>query len=103
MSNTTLAQLRKYQITENSEKSLDYFFYTNKIEKARALAKALEQTGYPHVKYGLSGAAQSEFLINGWSNGIRISAKNVSEWTRRMCELGYKYDCEFDGWGTTTK
>ncbi|MBL7829785.1 MAG: hypothetical protein JNK41_02060 [Saprospiraceae bacterium] len=24
----------------------------------------------------------------------------VKQWTKKMCELGYKFDCEFDGWGT---
>jgi regulator of RNase E activity RraB len=25
----------------------------------------------------------------------------VQSWAKEMCELGYKFDCDFDGWGTT--
>ncbi|MFC3562039.1 ribonuclease E inhibitor RraB [Pedobacter jamesrossensis] len=31
---------------------------------------------------------------------MKMTDEVVKQWTKQMCELGYKFDCEFDGWGT---
>ena len=32
---------------------------------------------------------------------MKMDDQAVQLWTKEMSELGYKFDCEFDGWGTT--
>ncbi len=97
----TLEQLKKYNISENQEKKLEYFFYTNSIYKAQAFAKELEKYKYD-VKYQASAGNSNEFIITGWTTKMTMSEEVVLKWAEQMCELGYKYDCDFDGWGTNT-
>lgn len=41
------------------------------------------------------------FLYTGWTPRLTMSADVVQAWVRQMCDLGFKHDCQFDGWGTT--
>ena len=43
---------------------------------------------------------QKIFVITGWTSPIKMDENTVLNWTKDMCEVGYKYDCDFDGWGT---
>lgn len=52
------------------------------------------------MSYGIS-ASKTEYIITGWSTKIIMADGIVAEWVNKMCELAYKHDCEFDGWGTT--
>ena len=99
MSPMTLKQLRNLNVTEDKELKLEYFFYTNTNEKAEQLAKELEQLNY-EVKYGVSAGDKKLFIITGRTTKIKMSEDLVTKWTKEMCERGYKFDCEFDGWGT---
>ena len=31
---------------------------------------------------------------------MQMSNEVVTKWVEQMCKLGYKFDCDFDGWGT---
>ncbi len=52
---------------------------------------------------------ETDFKESGDDKKIRIVARatvpvmmateKVLEWTENMCNVGYKHDCEFDGWG----
>jgi len=97
MTPQTLEQLRTHGVTENTELKLEYFFYTNSQEKAKRLADSLHKLNYT-VKYGES--IGTLVAITGWTSKMKMSNSNVEEWTKEMCDLGFKYDCEFDGWGT---
>lgn len=94
-----LMQLRQHSISEAAQLSLEYFFYTNTDEKAKALAEELISLGYS-AEYGPSAKDKSVFVITGWTTKIQLSQQVVEEWQNQMCDLGYKHDCEFDGWGT---
>lgn len=96
----TMGQLRKLNIDEERALKLEFFFYTDATEKARALATALLALGYT-ADYGTSAANSKQYLVNGWTTNIQMDNSTVLEWVNQMCELGYKHDCEFDGWGTT--
>ena len=45
MTPLTVAQLRKLGVTDETQLKLEYFFYTNSIEKAAALSQALTALG----------------------------------------------------------
>jgi hypothetical protein len=40
-----------------------------------------------------------EKLITGRTTPLQMRAAILTDWTVRMCELGFLHDCEFDGWG----
>ena len=80
-------------------RSLEFFFYTNTMEKAKLLAEELQKKEYS-VAYRKSGYNKKQFVITGWTRKISIEDSALAGWAKEMCELGYKYDCEFDGWGT---
>ena len=52
------------------------------------------------VDYKVSSSNPKLFIISGLTTKIKMSDENVKIWVKQMCELGYKFDCEFDGWGT---
>lgn len=99
MSPKTIEQLRGYGVGEDKCLKLEYFFYTNSAEKAAELSKELEAMGYSN-QYGESVHDKKIQIITGWSTPISMATKNVVEWTASMCNIGFKHDCEFDGWGT---
>ncbi len=99
MSPQTLAQLRQYNVTDNTTLRLEFFFYTDTEAKAKALAAALRELNY-EVETGPSDGNEQLFLVTGWTDPLKMDNRSVVEWTEKMCRLGYEHDCEFDGWGT---
>jgi regulator of RNase E activity RraB len=99
MTPQVLDQLYKLNITEEKELKLEYFFYTNTLDKAEKFAKEIEKLNYS-VEHGVSAGDKKLFIITGWTSKMKMSEDVVSNWTKQMCEIGYEFDCEFDGWGT---
>jgi regulator of RNase E activity RraB len=99
MAPETLAQLRTYGVTEKTELRLEYFFYTNAEQKAERLAAELASRGY-QVSHRLAASEDGTHLISGWTQPLPMSDAAVVSWTAAMCNLGYRHDAEFDGWGT---
>jgi regulator of RNase E activity RraB len=95
----TLQQLRKYNVTPEKRRKLEFFFYTNTVEKAAALAAELMNKNY-QVEHGPSASNAKIQIITGWTAEITMSDDAVLDWTRKMCSLGFTHDCDFDGWGT---
>ncbi|MBE1294528.1 MAG: hypothetical protein GJ677_18750 [Rhodobacteraceae bacterium] len=95
----TLEKLYQYGVTDETELRLEYFFYTNREKKAASLHEALEKLGYSG-RYGQSADEASIFIVTGWSMPVKMSKDSAVSWTETMCRIGFKYDAEFDGWGT---
>ena len=55
--------------------------------------------GYAN-QYGESVHDKKIQIVTGWSTPLSMATAAVVEWTENMCNVGYKHDCEFDGWGT---
>ena len=100
MTPQTLEQLRKVNVTNDKELKLEYVFYTNSADKAEQLAIEIGKLSYS-VEHGVSAGDTKIFIVTGWTTKMKMADEVVKQWTKQMCELGYKYDCEFDGWGTT--
>lgn len=100
MTPKVLEQLYKLDVRQEKELKLEYFFYTNTAEKAEQLARELEKLNYS-VHHGVSGGNKKLFIITGWTSKMKMADDIVVNWTEKMCEIGYEFDCEFDGWGTS--
>lgn len=99
MNRQLLLQLRKQNVTEEKQCRIEYFFYADKEANGKELCRALISIGYTS-SCKVSSGDKRLFVINGWTNKITMSDSNLSGWSERMCTIGYKYDCDFDGWGT---
>ena len=99
MTPQTLSQLRELNVTEDKELKLEFFFYTNTADKAEQLALEIQKLNYS-VQHGISAGDKNLYIITGWTDKMKMSNEVVKQWAKQMCELGYKFDCEFDGWGT---
>lgn len=99
MTPQTIAQLRKYDVTDDTQLKLEYFFYTNTKEKAAALAQKLADMGYTG-SFDHSASDKKQFVVTGWTSRMKMDEQTVLNWTERMCDVGHEHDCEFDGWGT---
>lgn len=98
MSAATIAGLRQHSVTEDKHQKIEYFFYTDTRQKATDFA-AILNTHYTGATVSQQ-PQQKEFMISGWTNEISMTDSSIAYWINHMCELGYKYDCDFDGWGT---
>ncbi len=96
----TLETLRHLEEKPSEFLRLEFFFYTNTAGKAKEFSDFLKRRKYS-VEYGKASGISNLFLLTGWSDKIAISEKSIVAWATEMCEFGYQYDCEFDGWGTT--
>jgi regulator of RNase E activity RraB len=102
MTRMTVEQLRKHGMSDGALLKVEFFFYTNTVEKAAALAAALRELGYS-VEHGPSVHDKRVFAVTGWTTKMWMDEGNVVDWARHMCDLGFQHDCEFDGWGTLVK
>ena len=98
----TLQQLRTYNVTPEKQRKLEFFFYTDTVEKAAALAMELKNKNY-EVEHRPSASNAKVQIITGWTAEITMSDNTVLDWTREMCTLGFTHDCDFDGWGTNAE
>ena len=99
MTPETVRQLRQYGVMDDAELALEFFFYTDSQAKASALAAALSNEGYS-VEEGPSASDEETMLVTGWTTRITMDDKTVVDWAKRMCQIGFEHDCQFDGWGT---
>jgi len=88
-------QYREINASEEKELKLEYFFYTNKAEKAEALTKEIEKLNY-NVSQSFYDEEKKVYVISGWTTKMKITDEVVKKWANQMCELGYQFDCEFD-------
>ena len=100
MSPVTLNQLRELEVNDSSYLKLEFFFYTDSVSKAENLADELKSLNYS-VDFGVSPGDKNLFSITGWTTKMLMTNTVVQNWTKSMCEIGYQFDCDFDGWGTT--
>ncbi len=93
----TLYQLSLSGVNDSSNLKLEYHFYTNKLEKANELNKSLNS-----LKFDTSEPEKSDsyWIVSGWTQPMNMDIETVTNWCFKMIDLGFKFDCSFDGWGT---
>lgn len=96
----TLSHLRSFGVSDDKELRLEFFFYSKNQDKADALAKELRAREY-QAETVESAGDNNMLLVTGWTTKMKTDDETIERWTEDMCELGYRNDCKFDGWGTT--
>jgi Regulator of ribonuclease activity B len=96
----TLGQLRSHGLTAADERKIEFFFFTDSGIKGAALATALASLSYQVEHRPSTSEGADRYVVTGWTLPIRMEEGPLSEWTRKMCLLGFEHDCDFDGWGT---
>jgi|WetSurMetagenome_2_1015567.scaffolds.fasta_scaffold26421_2 regulator of RNase E activity RraB len=94
----TLDKLALVGVSPEDSFRVEYYFYTDTVQKAKALASDLGRLGY-ESEYRPSTSREGLTLVTGWTTPMPLSYPVIEGWTRHMVQLGLKYDCEFDGWG----
>lgn len=93
----SLVSLRDSLVEEEDELKIDYFFYTDTLEKSQKLEKEIQKLGYI-VNHGIALHDKSLFVISGRTTEIKMMHETLRGWIGAMCDLGYKHDCIFDTW-----
>jgi regulator of RNase E activity RraB len=94
----TLDKLAMAGVSPEDSFRIEYYFYTDTVQKAKALASDLGRLGY-ESEYRLSTNREGLMLVTGWTTPMSLSYPVIEGWTRHMVQLGLRYDCEFDRWG----
>ncbi len=101
MNSQVLTHLRNFGVADDRRLKLEFFFYTNSILKAHNLAEDLRALDYNVETVDMARGDNKLWVVSGWTKEINMDEASVTEWTTSMRHLGFKHDCEFDGWGTT--
>jgi regulator of RNase E activity RraB len=75
-----------------------WLLYFGTVPKAEKLSSELEKLSY-HVKVGNIDGCKPLFIIKGWTHEMKPESDLIEKWVESMCDLGYIFDCDFDGWG----
>lgn len=95
-----LDNLNIFDVDDETELRVEFFFYTDTQDKASNLAIELNKLNYNVETVDTSAADASRWLVSGWTPPMNMSLESLSAWSERMCQLGFENDCKFDGWGT---
>jgi len=93
----SLVSLRDSEVEEDDELKIEYFFYTDNLEKSQKLEKEIQKIGYI-VNHEPAIQDKNLFVIAGKTTKMKMMHETLREWVIEMSELGYKYDCRFDNW-----
>lgn len=91
-----LVNLREANVEEDDMLKIEYSFYTDTVEKAQELIKALK-----HLDHNVNKIADSKngvFIVKGISTPVRMMHEVLRKWALDMCDLGQKNDCNFEEW-----
>ena len=77
--------------------TVDLYFITDKESKANRLKEAIESR-YPAYTELEIGDFAGEFEIVVTTTPIEMNLKAINEMNQMVWDLGYEFDCKFDGW-----
>jgi len=98
-----LSDLGKYGVHDNSALSLNFYFVTDDSLKALGLAAELENTGYHTNPVHASPKDHTLWVITGNVASVSMDSSALNQWASSICEVGYKHDCEFQGWNPVSE
>lgn len=93
-----MEMLKRFRLRSEKPREVEFFFYAPDLKQTHLLQEALKKLQY-HVSDQSGSSPAESFSIIGHTPTMAISEKSLSQWTAQMCELGFIYDCKFDGYG----
>ena len=97
-----LVRLRDIGVEEKNELEIDYFFYSDTVEKTQILETEMKNKDFI-VNSGTASHDKSLFVVSGRTTKIKMMHESLNKWLAEMCELGHKHDCTFDSWKIVSK
>jgi regulator of RNase E activity RraB len=83
---------------KNECRNVEFFFYTDALDKANNLA--IELSAMQYEIYDVIKIDDDSYSISGSTGQLKMDEASLMDWSEQMCTLGYNHDCQFDGWGT---
>jgi hypothetical protein len=93
----TLVRLRDVNVEEEDKLKIDYIFCANSLENLQELSRALQNLDST-VEHKFSIKNKKLFIIKGQTSPVKMAHEILRKWAIEMCELGYKFDCDFESW-----
>lgn len=92
-----LVHLRDLNIDEEDKLKIEFYFYTDTFKKSEEFVKEIQKLNYTFRKEFLPNNNRL-FVIYGSTIEMKMMYEVLKKWIVEMCELGYKFDCNFDSW-----
>lgn len=92
-----LEQIHNDGVTTNDKLPIEFVFITDAEDKANSLKAAISSL---YIEYENVEVNETEdfWEVNGTTNTIKMSIDEINKWNQEMWNIGYKYDCQLDGW-----
>lgn len=92
-----LERIYEDNISANEKLNINFAFITDTKDKAECFSKKLADM-FPNYTNIEVNNYEEIFEVTGLTEKIQMSLAVVNNWNTKMWDLGYKYDCKFDGW-----
>lgn len=86
-------------LTRN-EMIFSYYFITNEKFKIDSLVAHIKKNE-PEQKIIELNKINEIWELNCRTHPIKLNIDSINKWEENMWEIGYRFDCELDGWETT--
>jgi hypothetical protein len=100
VNNDVLGRIKNDSIITKDEMIFSFWFITDKRTKIDSLKEFLEENE-PKQQIIELNQIDEIWELNGRTYPIKLEIESINKWERKMWEIGYKFDCELDGWETT--
>lgn len=97
----TLGIMSDFNLKAKEKLEIDFFFYTDTSEKAQKLAEQLKKLNF-EVAWHEFKMDRKIYSVVGSTDKMQNDEELLIYWSKFMCQLGYKFDCKFDGWGVVS-
>lgn len=92
-----LERIYEDNISINDKLIVNFAYITDTIEKANYFLNVLQNTFENYTDLKVDNYDEL-YEITGLTDRIQMSLVAINNWNQKMWDLGYAYDCKFDGW-----
>lgn len=92
-----LQRIYKDNISANDKLPIEFFYVTDKAEKAERLKNHLERK-FPCYSQFKVQPYKKIYEILGTTDPIQMDLQVINKWNQVMWDIGYIFDCKLDGW-----
>jgi hypothetical protein len=96
--NNDLDKMRLNNEIFEKEMKLEFAYHSYNFKKAEQLNSIFGKMKYKSELFINKDIYRKTIIITGWTNKINMSNEAIRNWIIMMCELGHKFDSEFEAW-----